>query len=77
MLVDYRPVQQIFVPFKSFLEAGETLQRVGLKVAIVASSALAFGISRQTILAAGLDEENRFRVFRDYDEALEWLLSGR
>ncbi len=75
MLVDYRPVQQIFVPFQSFVEAGETLERLGAKVAVVASSALAFGISRQTILTAGLDEERRFRVFWDYDEALLWLLT--
>ena len=75
MLVDYRPVNQIFVPFQSFVEAGETLERLGAKVAVVASTALAFGISRQTILTAGLDEENRFRVFWDYNEALLWLLA--
>ncbi|MGE3073856.1 MAG: hypothetical protein AB7N24_07165 [Dehalococcoidia bacterium] len=76
MLVDYRPVTQIFVPFKAFLDAADTLQRLGARVAVVASSALAFGISRQTILTAGLDEENAFRVFWNYDEALVWLMAG-
>ncbi|MGE0601849.1 MAG: hypothetical protein AB7J35_20395 [Dehalococcoidia bacterium] len=77
MLVDYRPVTQIFVPFTSFLDAAETLQRLGARVAVVASSGLAFGISRQAILTAGLDEEHSFRVFWDYDEALVWLLADR
>lgn len=74
-LLDYRPVQRITVPFEWFLGAGQELEKLGLKVAVVATSPMAFGISRQTILTAGLDEERQFRVFRDYDEAKVWLLA--
>lgn len=73
MLIDYRPVRQILVPLSVYLSAAETLDALGLKVAVVATSPIAFGISRQTILTAGLDEERAFRVFRDYSEAVAWL----
>jgi hypothetical protein len=48
---------------------------MGVKVAVVAASPLAFGISRQAILTAALDEERAFRVFRDYDDGRDWLLA--
>lgn len=74
-LLDYRPVERIAVPFEWFLGAAQELEKLGLKVAVVATSPMAFGISRQTILTAGLDEERQFGVFRDYDEAKTWLLA--
>ena len=76
LLLDYRPVERITVPFDWFLGAGQELERLGQKVAVVATSPMAFGNSRQTILTAGLDEERQFGVFREYEEARAWLLAG-
>jgi hypothetical protein len=75
LLLDYRPVKAVTVPFEWFLSAAEGLERMGVKVAVVAASPLAFGISRQAILTAALDEERAFRVFRDYDDGRDWLLA--
>jgi len=75
LLLDYQTVQEILVPLPWFFAAAEKLDRMGLKVAVVASSPIAFGISRQTILTAGLDEGVAFGVFHDRDEAVAWLVS--
>ncbi len=75
LLLDYRAVNAITVPFEWFLGAAEGMEALGLKVAVVAASPLAFGISRQAIQTAALDEDRSFRVFRDYEEARLWLLA--
>jgi hypothetical protein len=73
-LIDYRPVKEILVPFDWFLEAGRELAAMGVRVAVVAEHPVVFGVSRQTIQAAGIEEGDQFAVFREYVDAAAWLL---
>ncbi|MEO8540725.1 MAG: hypothetical protein ABI577_13380 [bacterium] len=75
LLIDYRPVREVLVPFDWFLAAGVSFAEMGVRVAVVADHPVAFGVSRQTLLTAGLEDGTTSAVFKDYEEARTWLLS--
>lgn len=75
ILLDYTEITAVDVPLDMFVHAANVLAERGIKVAALATLDVIFGVSRQTILTAGLPEGEQFAVFRDRDEAISWLLS--
>lgn len=52
--------------------------RTGGKTALVGPHDLAFGLGRQfSIIGAALNKPFTTRVFRDYDQAIIWLMKGQ
>ena len=64
-------------PTERWEEGAKKAVERGLKVAIVVHRALIFGLYRQALLHAMVDEEYQIAVFTYRDEALAWLLSER
>jgi hypothetical protein len=75
MLIDYTGVTSLEVELELFVQAAQVMAARQWKVAVVATLNVLFGVSRQTILTAGLPEGEQFAVFRDMDEAVSWLLA--
>jgi hypothetical protein len=74
VLIDYSEVRSIAVTLDMFVHAATVMAEKRLKVAVFATLDVIFGVSRQTILTAGLPEGEQFSVFRTRDEAVAWLL---
>lgn len=47
-----------------------------LKIAVVSPPGLIFGLFRQALLAAGVDQEHAIALFQLREHALAWLLSN-
>lgn len=75
VLLNYTDITTVEVPLEMFVHAANVMAERGIKVAALATLDVIFGVSRQTILTAGLPEGEQFAVFRDRDEAVAWLLS--
>ncbi len=75
VFIDYSDVRTIAVPLEVFVHAARVMAEKRLKVAVLATLDVIFGVSRQTILTAGLPEGEQFAVFRTREEAVAWLLS--
>lgn len=75
VLIDYGEVTSIAVPLEVFVHAARVMAEKRLKVAVYATLDVIFGVSRQTIMTAGLPEGEQFAVFRDRDEAISWLIA--
>jgi hypothetical protein len=79
-IVDLREANRLDISMEGFLKLVNLLSqldRLGFqtKVAIVASTEMAYGMGRMYELMRSTDENSseEIRVFRDYDEALRWL----
>ena len=48
----------------------------GLKVAVVSPPGLIFGLFRQALLTAGVDQEHAIALFQLREHALTWLMSN-
>jgi len=77
VLIDYSQVTSIAIPLEVFIHAARVMGEKDLKVAVFATLDVIFGVSRQTIMTAGLPEGEQFAVFRDHSEAIAWLLTPR
>ncbi len=75
-LVDYTDVTEIEVPPARLAKLAERGQRQGVRIAVVAPTALTFGFNRQVLQIATDDEGRRTMVFRSRPEALAWLMAG-
>lgn len=77
VLIDYSEVTSIGVPLEVFVHAARVMAEKRLKVAVYATLDVIFGVSRQTIMTAGLPEGEQFAVFREREQAVAWLISPR
>ena len=75
-LVDLRSVKHVEVSHETLGRAigmlTDTTQQVSRKIAVVAPSDVAFGMAR-TYEAMRPPSVSQFHVFREIDEAMEWL----
>jgi hypothetical protein len=76
VLLDYRAVREVLAPIGSFVSAALDIERLGLRVAAVASGPLVLGISRLAAARANAERSRHIRMFQDYDEARFWLLGS-
>ena len=73
LLVDYSAVERIDVTLGQLIAAAEAMVDAGLKVAVLATNETIFGICRQVLNMAHVEQGANFAAFRDRPAALEWL----
>jgi hypothetical protein len=74
LLVDYSGVTRIEVTLAQLIGTAEAMVAVGLVVAVLATNETIFGICRQVLNMAHVDQGLNFAAFRDREAAVEWLV---
>lgn len=76
VLVDATALKEAPVGAGMLASAAEQLLARAGRVAVFAPGPLAFGLSRQAVQLAGLDEGVVVAVFRERDAAVRWMLGS-
>jgi hypothetical protein len=73
VLFDYSEVTEIRAPVDSLVSIMQALGPTVHRCAVVAPRPAIFGVNRQAIQLANLDDSERVRVFKDRPSAVGWL----
>lgn len=75
VLVDASGLQDASHPVLRWAGVAAKVVERGLKIAVVSPPGLIFGLYRQALHTAGVDQERSISLFRGRAEALAWLLA--
>ena len=76
LLLDYSGVTDVLATVDALVVLIKSLVPAATHCAILATRPAIFGVNRQAVLLAGLDESTRVRVFMERLKAVDWLLNA-
>ena len=73
LLLDFSDVIEVRASVESMVALMKVVGPAAIRCAILATRPAIFGINRQAVLLAGLDDARRLQVFMDRPLAMAWL----